>query len=169
MESSASRKWRVGLLFCVSVAERVLCASWLWAIHQQQRGFLQQQRTCYAAAAVMTTVVEGKRTLLPTTGTPCRVSRWIHHDASSNVRPVALDAGLLLNHREHDDRPQTLQLEFPSRISLRGVCPHVNRGLGCCFVSPLWRVCFVHPGSRTFISSSLSFYSSSVPATPLLL
>ena len=32
--------WRVGLLFCVSVAERVLCASWLWAIHQQQRGFL---------------------------------------------------------------------------------------------------------------------------------
>ena len=52
--------WRVGLLSCVFVAERVLCASWLWAIHQQQRGFLQQQRTCYAAAAVMTTVVGGK-------------------------------------------------------------------------------------------------------------
>ena len=42
--------WRVGLLFCVSAAERVLRASWLWAIHQQQRGFLQQRRTCYAAA-----------------------------------------------------------------------------------------------------------------------
>ena len=86
--------WRFGLLSCVSVAERVLCASWLWAIHQQQRGFLQQQRTCYAAAAVMTTVVGGRRTLLPATGTPCRVSRRIHYTASSNVRPVALDAGL---------------------------------------------------------------------------
>ena len=64
--------WRVGLLFCVLVAERVLCASWLWAINQQQR-------TCYAAA-VMTTVVGGKRTLLPATGTPCRMSRRIHHN-----------------------------------------------------------------------------------------
>ena len=52
--------WRVGLLFCVSLVESVLCASWLSATHQQQRGFLQQQRTCYAAAAVMTTVVGGK-------------------------------------------------------------------------------------------------------------
>ena len=66
-----------------------VCASWLWAIHQQQRGFLQQQRTCYATAPVMTTVVGRKRTLLPATGTPCRVSRQIHHTASSDVRPVA--------------------------------------------------------------------------------
>ena len=63
--------WRVGLLYCVAVAERVLCASWLWAIHQHQRGFSQQQRTCYAVAAVMTAVVGGKKTLLPATGTPC--------------------------------------------------------------------------------------------------
>ena len=112
--------WRVGPLFCVSVVERVLCASWLWAIHQQQRGFLQQQHTCYAAAAVMTTVVGGKRTLLPATGTPCRVSRRIHHTASSNVQ---------LNHREHDDRSQTLQLEFSSRIFYvsAGFCPHVKK------------------------------------------
>ena len=80
---------------CFMSPLRSVCfASWLWAIHQQQRGFLQQQHTCYAAAAVMTTVVGGKRTLLPATGTPCRVSRRIHHTASLNVRPVALDAGL---------------------------------------------------------------------------
>ena len=82
--------------------------------------FLQQQRTCSAAAAVMTTVVGGKRTLLPATGTPCRVSRRIHHTASSNVQ---------LNHREHDDRSQTLQLEFSSRIFYvsAGFCPHVKK------------------------------------------
>ena len=82
--------------------------------------------TCYAAAAVMTTVVGGKRTLLPATGTPCRMSRRIHHTASSNVRPVALDPGCQLNHREHDDRSQTLQFEFPSRIfyGRAGFCPH---------------------------------------------
>ena len=89
--NSPLESWAVVL--CLRCGECVLCILAL-GHSQQQRGFLQQQRTCYAAAAVMTTVVGGRRTLLPATGTPCRVSRRIHHTASSNVRPVALDAGL---------------------------------------------------------------------------
>ena len=89
--SSPLESWAVVL--CLRCGACAVCILAL-GHSQQQRGFLQQQRTCYAAAAVMTTVVGGKRTLLPATGTPCRVSRRIHHTASSNVRPVALDAGL---------------------------------------------------------------------------
>ena len=45
--------WRVGLLFFVSVAERVLCASWLWAIHQPQSGFLQHSSTVPATLLLL--------------------------------------------------------------------------------------------------------------------
>ena len=89
--SSPLESWAVVL--CLLRSMCFVFASWLWATHQQKRGFLQQQRTCYAVA-VMTTVVGGKRTLLPVTRTPCRVSRQVHHTASSNVPPVALNAGL---------------------------------------------------------------------------
>ena len=98
--TSRQRRRRVPLeswavVFCLRCGACALCilalghspaAEWLFTA--------QQHRTCYAAAAVMTTVVGGKRTLLPATGKPCRVSRRIHHTASSTVRPVALDAGL---------------------------------------------------------------------------